>query len=205
MAQRKAAPVVSAEAARAAEPARAAMFSVGVDIDVTALLALAEQINNDLPDLHANLAHFVALAATKASATSLSAPLVMGLAANTESTVGEASLLAGADCRTLGGVVAKAKIAAATSAAAQHGTLWIERAQDGVSFLSADPPSGWPAALAIGALREAFRPDPEGRAVRAALVTVVLTARASALDPQQGQHLLRGLRQLLEAPLLLLA
>ena len=205
MAQRKAAPVVSAEAAPAAEPARAAMFSAGVDIDVTALLALAEQINNDLPDLHANLAHFVALAAAKASATALSAPLVMGLAANTESTVGEASLLAGADCRTLGGVVAKAKIAAATSAAAQHGTLWIERAQDGVSFLSADPPSGWPAALAIGALREAFRPDPEGRAVRAALVTVVLTARASALDPQQGQHLLRGLRQLLEAPLLLLA
>jgi hypothetical protein len=41
--------------------------------------------------------------------------------------------------------------------------------------------------------------------VRAALVTVVLTARASALDPQQGQYLLRGLRQLLEAPLLLLA
>jgi hypothetical protein len=33
----------------------------------------------------------------------------------------------------------------------------------------------------------------------------VLTARASALAPQQGQRLLRGLRHMLEAPLLLLA
>jgi hypothetical protein len=33
----------------------------------------------------------------------------------------------------------------------------------------------------------------------------VLTARASLLDAQQGQRLLRGLRHMLEAPLVLLA
>ena len=48
-----------------AEASRAATFSAGVDIDITALLALTEQINGDLPDLHAELAHFVALAAAK--------------------------------------------------------------------------------------------------------------------------------------------
>ncbi len=205
IAQKKAAPGPSAAPAPAAAVVRAATFSAGVEIDVSALLAVAEQINKDLPDFHAELAHFVALAAAKASAA-FSVPLVMGLVASNESRGGEASLLAGADCRTLRGVVAQGKISAtAAAAAAQGGTLWIERAFEGISFFSADPPAGWAAALAIGAVREGFRPDPEGRAVRAALVTIVLTARASAFEPQQGQRLLREVRHLLEAPLLLLA
>lgn len=204
IAQKKAAPASPAEAAPVVEAARTATFSAGIEIDVTALLALAEQVNTDLPDLHAELAHFVVLAAAKAS-DAFPTPLTLGLAANTENGAGEASLLPGADCRTLSGVVGQAKMSAATSTAASRGTLWIEGAQDGISFFSAEPPAGWSAALAIGAVREAFRPDPEGRAVRAALVTIVLTARASALGPQQSQRLLRQIRHLLEAPLLLLA
>jgi pyruvate dehydrogenase E2 component (dihydrolipoamide acetyltransferase) len=203
IAQKKAAPGAPVEAAPVIEAARAATFSAGVEIDVTALLVLAEQINSDLPDLHANLMHFVALAAAKVSGV-FAAPPIFGLAPRRDDGEGAASLVAGADCRTLTSVIARAKAPAATDIAAR-GTLWIERAQDGISFFSADPPAGWLAALTIGAVREAFRPDPEGRAVRAASVTIVLTVRASALDPQQGQRLLRQICHLLEAPLLLLA
>jgi pyruvate dehydrogenase E2 component (dihydrolipoamide acetyltransferase) len=205
LAAKKAVPHPSAAPAPAAEAARTATFSAGVDIDVTALLALTEQINSDVPDLHADLAHFVALAAAKTFGV-FPEPLVMALAANRESGDGTASFLAGAECRTLSALIAQAKNCAATSGAgAPPGTLWIERALDGISFFSADPPAGWTAALAIGDVRQTFRPDPEGRAVRAAFLTIVLTARASALDPQQGQRLLRGLHHLLEAPLVLLA
>ncbi len=109
------------------------------------------------------------------------------------------------DCRTLRGVIAHSKEpAAAFDAAAAPGTLWIERAQDGISFLSADPPNGWAASLTI-AMREAWKPDAEGRAVRTRYLTLVLTAQTSALDRHDGQRFLRALRGLLEAPLLLLA
>ena len=194
-------PVAKAVPAPDAEAVRTAVFRAGVEIDVTALLALAEQINNDLPDLHADLAHFVALAAAKTAGV-LSEPIVLGLAASRDGEAAEGSVLAAADCRTLGSVVARAQDSAG---GVERGTLWIERALDDIAFFSADPPQGWSAVLAIGAEREAFRPDPEGRAVRATLVTIVLTADAGRLDPQQGQHLLRRLRHLLEAPLLLLA
>jgi pyruvate dehydrogenase E2 component (dihydrolipoamide acetyltransferase) len=204
LAAKKAVPQPSAAPALAEEPARPATFSAGVEIHVTALLALTEQINGGLPDLHADLVHFVALAAAKASGV-FSQPLIIGLAANTESGEGTASVLAAADCRTLSGVIAQARKSASASAGASPVTLWIERALDGIAFFSADPPAGWTAALAIGDVRETFRPDSEGRAVRAALLTIMLTARVSALDPQQGQRLLRGLRRLLEAPLVLLA
>jgi pyruvate dehydrogenase E2 component (dihydrolipoyllysine-residue acetyltransferase) len=189
----------------AAEASRAATYSAGVEIDVTALLSLTEQINGDLPDLRADFAHFAVLAAAKVAGV-FSEPLVIGLAANRESGERKVSLVAGADCRTLSGLIAQAKNSAAVlDAAAPRGTLWIERALDGISFLSADPPSGWAASLTIGAVSELFRPDAEGRAVRAARVAIVLTARASVLDPQQGQRLLREIRHMLEAPLLLLA
>jgi pyruvate dehydrogenase E2 component (dihydrolipoamide acetyltransferase) len=204
LAAKKAVPQPSAAPAPAAEAARAATFSAGVEIDVTALLALTEQINSDVPELRADLAHFVALAVAKTAGV-FPEPLVMGLTANREGGEWTASVLAATDCRTLSGVIAQAKKSASPSAGQPPGTLWIERALDGISFFSADPPAGWAAALAIGAVREAFRPDPKGRAVRAALLTIALTARASALDPQQGQRLLRGLRRLLEAPLVLLA
>jgi pyruvate dehydrogenase E2 component (dihydrolipoamide acetyltransferase) len=183
-----------------ADAARSAAFSAGVEIDITALVALVDQINADLPELHADLAHFVALAAGKVSGV-FAEPPILGLAAHAGNREGAASVLSSADCRTLSSVIARAK----NSVAAARGTLWIERALDGISFFSADPPNGWPASLAVGAVREAFRADAEGRAVPAALVTIVLTAYASVLDPQSGQRLLRGLRRLLEAPLLLLA
>ena len=91
-----------------AEASRAATFSAGVDIDITALLALTEQINGDLPDLHADLAHFVALAVAKVPGV-FSEPPVIGLAASGDGGEGAASLLAGADCRTLSGVIAQTK------------------------------------------------------------------------------------------------
>lgn len=188
-----------------AEGSRAATYGAGVEVDVTALLSLNERINSDLPGLQADLAHFVALAAGKVSGV-FSEPPLIGLAANNESGEGTASLLADPDCRTLSGLVERTKAsAAARDAAMSRGTLWIEPTLEGISFFCADPPSGFAASLTIGAVREAFRPDAEGRAVRAALVTIVLSARASLLDQQQGQRLLRGLRHFLEAPLLLLA
>jgi pyruvate dehydrogenase E2 component (dihydrolipoamide acetyltransferase) len=188
-----------------AEASRAATFSAGVDINITALLALTEQIDSELPGLHADLGHFVALAVAKVSSV-FSEPPIIGLAANSDAGEGAASRLSSADCRTLSGLIARAKNSAtAGGTATPHGTLWIERALEGISFFSNEPPSGWAASLTIGATREAFRPDAEGRAVGAALITMVLTARTSDLDPQQGQRLLSGLRHLLEAPLLLLA
>jgi pyruvate dehydrogenase E2 component (dihydrolipoamide acetyltransferase) len=189
----------------AAQTMRAATFSAGTDIDITALLKLAAGINNDIPDLHAELAHFVALAAAKVPGV-FSAPFVIGFATNRDSGEGTASLLAGADCRALRGLIAQSKnVLAVEDAAGAHGLLWIESALEGISFVSADPPSGWAASLVVGAVREGWRPDAEGRAVHAAHLTIVLTAQASALDQQQGQRFLRELRRLLEAPLLLLA
>jgi Biotin-requiring enzyme/e3 binding domain len=205
----KAADVESAISAERAAPkqapaARTATFSAGIDIDVTALQALVGQLNGDVPDLHAELAHFVALAAAKVPGV-FSEPFVLGFAADRESGEGTVSLLVASDCRTLTGVIAQNKNPAATlDAASAAGALWIERAQDGISFLTADPPAGWAASLTI-AMREGWKPDSEGRAVRATHLTAVLTAQTSALAPQQGQRFLRELRRLLEAPLLLLA
>jgi pyruvate dehydrogenase E2 component (dihydrolipoamide acetyltransferase) len=212
----KAADVERAITAQAAAPAqavapsspqtaRAATFSAGVDIDITALLDLANRINTDIPDLHAELAHFVVLAAAKAPGV-FAAPIVMGFALNRDGGEGTASLLAGDDCRTLRGVIAQSKNAtAAGKVAAGHGTLWIESALEGIAFVCADPPSGWAASLVVGTVREGWKPDAEGRAAQAVQVTIVLTAQAFALDQQQGQRFLRELRRLLESPLLLLA
>jgi pyruvate dehydrogenase E2 component (dihydrolipoamide acetyltransferase) len=200
----KAAPAQTV-APTAAQTVRAATFSAGIDIDITALLKLAGGINNDIPDLHAELAHFVALAAAKVPGV-FSAPIVIGFVTKRDGGEGTASLLAGADCRTLRRLIAQSKNAlAAEDAAGAHGLLWIESALEGISFVSADPPSGWAASLVVGAVREGWKPDAEGRAVHAPQLTIVLTAQASAFDQQQGQRFLRELRRLLEAPLLLLA
>jgi pyruvate dehydrogenase E2 component (dihydrolipoamide acetyltransferase) len=199
-----AAPVQSGAQA-AAQAARAATFSAGVDIDITTLLKLADEVNGDVRDLNAELAHFVVLAATKVPGI-FPEPFVIGVATYGESGEGTVSLFAGADRRTLRGVIAESKNAlAAAEAAGAHGTLWIELALEGISFVSADPPDRWAASLGIGAAREGWKPDAEGRAVRATHLTLVLTGQSSALDPRQGQRFLRELRRLLEAPLLLLA
>jgi pyruvate dehydrogenase E2 component (dihydrolipoamide acetyltransferase) len=184
---------------------RAAVYTAGVDIDVTALLALDEQINNELPDLHADPAHYVVLAAAKITDV-FREPPVIGLASRHEGGEGTVSVFAAADCRTLRSVVAQiASSAAAAAASAPRGALWIEQALDGISFFAADPPDGWSASLTIGSPRDGFRPDDQGRPVRAALVHLVLTWRAAELDAMPAQRLLRRIRELIEAPLLLLA
>jgi pyruvate dehydrogenase E2 component (dihydrolipoyllysine-residue acetyltransferase) len=198
-------PAIAPPAAAAApDEVRALVHSAGVEIDVTALLALNAQINNDLPDLHADLAHYIVLAAAKA-ADVFPQPPVIGLAAGREGEQGTIGVFASADCRTLSSVVAQAARPAATSNTPPRGTLWIEPALPGLSFFSADPLDGWSAALHVGAARDTFRPDAEGRPVRAALVNVVLTCRAAELDAIAAQRLLQRIRDLLETPLLLLA
>jgi pyruvate dehydrogenase E2 component (dihydrolipoyllysine-residue acetyltransferase) len=195
----------SAKRSAAPEAASGAVYRAGVEIDVGALLALNEQINGDLPDLHADLVHYVVLAAAKA-ADMFHEPAVFGLAQNGWGDAAMVKAFASADCRTLSGVVARIESAPATPpASSHHGTLWIEPAQDGIAFLATDPPRGWSASLTIGAVREAFRPDADGRPVRAGLVQIVLTGRAADLDPKIAQRLLRRLHALLETPLLLLA
>jgi len=192
-------------AAAVTDQSRAAVYSAGVEIDVTALLALNAQINGDLPELHADLTHYIVLAVAKTSDV-FREPPVIGLAASGEGGDGTVSVIASADCRTLRSVVAQiASSAAASGAPAPHGTLWIERGLPGISFFAADPPGGWSASLNVGSVRDAFRPDAEGRPVRAALVQIVLTCRAADLDPVSAQRLLRRTRELLETPLLLLA
>jgi pyruvate dehydrogenase E2 component (dihydrolipoamide acetyltransferase) len=191
-------------AAAAPDAVRAVVHGAGIEIDVTALLALNAQINNDLPDLHADLAHYIVLAAAKA-ADVFAKPPVIGLAAGREGEQGTIRVFASAGCRTLSRVVAQAARPAATSNAPPSGTLWIESALPGLSFFSADPPDGWSAALFVGAPRHTFRADAEGRPVRAALINVVLTFRAAKLDAASTQRLLRRIRDLLETPLLLLA
>jgi pyruvate dehydrogenase E2 component (dihydrolipoamide acetyltransferase) len=191
-------------AAAAPDAVRAVVHGAGIEIDVTALLALNAQINNDLPDLHADLAHYIVLAAAKA-ADVFPKPPVIGLAAGREGEQGTISVFASAGCRTLSSVVAQAARPAATSNAPPRGTLWIEPALPGLSFFSADPPDGWSAALHVGAPRDTFRADAEGGPVRAALINVVLTFRAAELDATSAQRLLQRIRDLLETPLLLLA
>jgi pyruvate dehydrogenase E2 component (dihydrolipoamide acetyltransferase) len=195
----------SAKPQAAAEVAGIATYRAAVEIDVSALLALNKQINSDLPDLHADLAHYVVLAAAKA-ADIFREPAIFGLATSGEGDAAVVNVFPSADCRTLSGVIAQIKSSPATSpASSRQGTLWIEPAQDGIAFLAADPPPGWSASLNIGAVREAFRADAEGRPVRAAFVQVALTGRATALDAATAQRLLRRVHALLETPLLLLA
>jgi pyruvate dehydrogenase E2 component (dihydrolipoamide acetyltransferase) len=194
----------AASSRAAVDVARTAVHSAGAEIDVTALLALNAQIKAGLPDLHADPAHYIVLAAAKATDV-FRQPPVIGLAAGWENEARTVSVFAGADCRTLGGVVAQATSSAASSSVPLRGTLWIESALPGISFLAADPPDSWSAALHVGAVRETFRPDAAGRPVRAALMNVVLTSRAADLDPRSAQRLLQRIRHLLETPLLLLA
>ena len=184
---------------------RAAVHSAGVEVDIAGLLTLNAQINNALPELAADLTHYVVLAAAKIPDI-FANPLIIGLARSPESGGGTASVLAAADCRTLRGVIAQIGSSTAESdASTLQGTLWIERALDGISFFVADPPRGWSASLNVGSVREAFRPDADGRPVPAALVDMVLTCRAADLDSAAAQRLLRRIRGLLETPLLLLA
>jgi pyruvate dehydrogenase E2 component (dihydrolipoamide acetyltransferase) len=187
-----------------AEQPRTAVITVGVEVDVTRLLALNEDINRGTPTLRAELVHYVVLAAARAFDVAAD-PFVIGLARGRDGAVGAASMLGKDDCRTLGGMVARIESTTAVDASPPRGTLWIDRAQEGISFFSADPPAGWSALISVGSVRSEFRPDPEGRPVRAAAATLVLARRAGEFDPTSAQRLLGRIRALLESPFVLLA
>jgi pyruvate dehydrogenase E2 component (dihydrolipoamide acetyltransferase) len=183
---------------------RTAVITAGAEVDITRLLALNEDINRGVPTLHAELVHYVVLAASRAFNV---APdqLVIGLARGSDGAAGMASMLRKDDCQTLGGIVARIESTTAIDASSPRGTLWIDRAQEGISFFSADPPAGWSASISVGSARNEFRPDPEGRPARAAVATLVLACQAGKFDPTSAQSLLGRIRALLETPLLLLA
>jgi pyruvate dehydrogenase E2 component (dihydrolipoamide acetyltransferase) len=183
---------------------KTAVITAGADVDITQLLTLNEDINRGVPTLHAELVHYIALAASRAFNI---APdqLVIGLARGCHGAVEMVSLLRNNDCRTLSGVVARTESATAVVASSPRGALWIDRTQEGISYLSADPPDGWSASLTVGSVRSEFRADAQGRPVPAAATTLVLACRAGEFDSASAQSFLSRVRGLLETPLLLLA
>jgi len=189
----------------ATEPSGTALCSAGIQVDVTAWHRLAAQIAADLPDLHADLLHCVILAAAKTYARS-DAPVIMGVTTNDGA--GEercrTSVFAANHCRSLRGVIARIEDHCCESAA-KSGTFWIERALDGIAYVAIEPPPGWSASIVVGTVRESFRPDADGLPVRAALADIVMTSRVAAIDCTSVQRLLCRMRDLLQAPLLLLA
>jgi pyruvate dehydrogenase E2 component (dihydrolipoamide acetyltransferase) len=187
-----------------AEQPRTAMITAGAEVDITRLLTLNEDINRAVPTLHAELVHYIALAASRAFDIAAD-QLLIGLARGRDGAAGTARMLRKNDCRTLGGIVARTESAAAVDASSPRGTLWIDRTQEGISFLSADPPDGWSASISVGSVRSEFRPDQEGRPVPAAAATLVLACRTGEFDSASAQSLLGRIRALLETPLLLLA
>jgi len=187
-----------------AEQLRAAVITAGAEVDITRLLTLNEDINRGVPTLHAELMHYVALAASRAFNIAAD-QLIIGLASRRDGTAGMASMLRKNDCRTLGGIVARTESVTAVEASSPRGTLWIDRTHEGISFFSADPPDGWSASISVGSVRIEFRPDPEGRPVPATAATLVLACRAGEFDSASAQNLLGRICALLETPLLLLA
>jgi pyruvate dehydrogenase E2 component (dihydrolipoyllysine-residue acetyltransferase) len=195
-------PAVPAPVAHAS---RAAISIAGVDIDVTALLDLDDQIKSQLPDLRTELAHYVVLATSRLF-DSFPEPTVIGLAPNRENAGGTGGIFTQEDCRTLRTVVAHSeKSTMGSTPSSLQGTLWVGRALDGISFFLADPPSGWSASINIGSVRDEFRPDANGRPIRARVVCVLLTWRAGEFDAISMQRLLSRVREMLQAPLVLLA
>jgi len=189
---------------RLAQQPPIAVITAGAEVDLTRLLALNDDINRTVPTLHAELVHYVALAASRVCDVAAD-ELVIGLARGRDGAAAMASMLRTNDCRTLGGIVARTESATAVDASPPRGTLWIDGAQDGISFFSAEPPDGWSAALSVGSVRSEFRPDREGRPVLAAAATLVLACRAGEFDSASGQSMLGRIRALLETPVLLLA
>ncbi len=181
-----------------------AIITAGVEVDITRLLALNEDINRAVPTLHTELVHYVVLAASRAFDIAAD-QLVIGLPRHRDGAAGMASILRKDDCRTLGSIAVSIESAIAVDASSPRGTLWIDGAQDGISFFSADPPAGWSASINVGSVRSEFRPDAEGQPVGARVATLVLACRAGEFDPTSAQRLLGRIRVLLEAPLVLLA
>ncbi len=203
---------IAAHGSRAVAPAPSSIaqqsptivITAGATVDITRLLTLNEDINRSAPSLHAELVHYVALAASRAFNIATE-QWVIGLARGRDGPAAMASLLRNNDCRTLSGIVTRAEIATGFDASSPLGTLWIDRTQEGVSFLSADPPDGWSASLSVGSVRSEFRPDAEGRPAPAAATTLILACRPGEFDSASAQSFLSRVRGLLETPLLLLA
>lgn len=187
-----------------AEQPRIAIMTAGAEVDITRLLTLNEDINQAVPALHAELVHYVALAAARAIDIAAD-QLIIGLARGRDGAAEMASIIKKKDCRTLGGVVARTESATAVDASSLRGTLWINCVKDGISFFAADPPDGWSASINVGSVRSEFRPDSRGRPVPATAVILVLACRTGEFDAASAQGLLGRIRALLETPVLLLA
>lgn len=195
-------PAVSTAAAP--PTAVSASFTAGIEIDVTALLRLNKQINEELPQLNSELVHFVVLAAAKAPNIFFPATL-FGLAPKVDDESGVVRLIASRECTTLRQTIALVESTTPAMSDSPLGALWIDRALDGMSFVSSAPPSGWSAAITIGSVRDTFRADADDRPMRAATMTLVLSGRPGQIDSAAAQRFLHRIRLLLEAPLVLLA
>lgn len=84
------------------------------------------------------------------------------------------------------------------------GTLAIGTESD-LRFVALPPPAGWAAYLAIGAMRQVFRPDHAGQPRACTETEITLAFRTSLLSIGEAKALLRRIRTLLENPVLLIA
>ena len=155
-----------------AEASRRGAFSAGVEIDITALLALNEQINGDLPDLRADLAHFVASGRCESARHLFRTVGHWASRRAVKAGRGRRSLFAAADCRTLRGVIAPDQELCRGIRSLPRRT---ERSGSNAHWMASSffrRSAGRLGGLArrSAAMREAFRPDADGRPVRAALV-----------------------------------
>lgn len=164
----------------------------GAEIGVDRLLRLIDEIDDSSPDLRPSLCHFIALAAARALAASDVSIALMhnGLAPRQlprEATRRLSSIIAAdrGDAAGAGGPI----------------TLMISDA-NGVTLLGRAPIEA-AAALGVGAVRQVFSPDPEGRPVLRAEVSLVLSVGDGALPDAPG--VLARIGALLENPLVLLA
>ena len=200
-----AAPTEAAGLAQVAGMRTASIYTAGIEPDMTRLVALNEDIKRDAPALRPELTHYIVLAASRALDENGAArdSILIGLASARDSSTETATTFGKDDCRTLSAIIARTE--AAIGPLPAHGTLWIDRARDGISFFAADPPPGWSASLCFGTVRRQFRPDAEGRPAPAAAATLVLTGGISEFDAESAQSLLGRIGALLENPLLLLA
>jgi len=178
------------------------LFSAGVEADVGCLLALNEEIIQNLPPLRPKVVHYVVLAASRILGGDAARRFVIGLEISGD--MPKSPVIFGInDCSSLRPIVERAdsQMSAETSSG---GTLWVAQAQEQISFISSEPPPGWAIFLGVGSVRPAFRLDRDGRAISAPTISLVTSCRTAELDPSQAQRLLSRIRDLLENPTSLL-
>ncbi len=181
-----------------AAPLHAAAVQAAVEVDVTRLLAINDEIVAAMPAVGASLSHYVLLATARLSTEGA----LLGFVGASDD---GPALIKPAACRTLSeAVAATSRRSAIETMATATSRIWIETARDHISWVASSPPAGWDAALWIGSVRHGFRPDVDGGPRLAALVDIVLEARAPPADAAAVQDLLLGIRAALEQPLHLL-